>query len=122
MSTLMQFYLAPYTLVFEAGGDYPATRTHSVTQVQDRSAGGKIHVETLGVQIRTRVLHFNLMSKADYDSLVDWFLNIVNGGERDFEFTDEYGDSGNVKIIDSTLDFSETSLERYSGFITLEYV
>ena len=122
MSTLMRFDLAPHSLVFEAGADYPATRTNRVFQVQDRSAGGNLRVETLGVQVRTRVLNFNLMSKTDYDNLIDWFLNIVNAGEKDFEFTDEYGDTNTVKIIDNILDFGETSLERYSGTLALEYV
>ena len=122
MSTLMRFDLAHHSLVFEAGADYPATRTNRVFQVQDRSAGGNLRVETLGVQVRTRVLNFNLMSKTDYDNLIDWFLNIVNAGEKDFEFTDEYGDTNTVKIIDNILDFGETSLERYSGTLALEYV
>lgn len=122
MSSLMQFNLTPDTIVFEAGGDYPASRQDKVYQVVDRSAGGKLHVETLGIQTRTRVLVFNLMSKTDYDALVNWFLNVVNAGEKDFEFTDEYGDVGTVKMMDDMIDFAETSLYRYSGTITLEYI
>lgn len=122
MSTLMLFELAPHSLIFEAGGDYPAQRSNRVFQVQDRSAGGKIHVENLGVKNKTRIINFNLMPKADYDSLVNWFLNVVNAGEKDFNFTDEYGETGIVKIMESEIHFSETSLHRYSGFITLEYV
>ncbi len=122
MSTPMKFESTPHILQFEAGGDYPATRTNRVFQVRDRTAGGQLKVETLGIQNKTRVLVFNLMSKVDYTALIDWFLNVVNGGEVDFEFTDEYGDTGTVKITDNILDFTETSLERYSGTLNLEYV
>jgi len=122
MSTLMRFDLAPDSLQFEAGGDYPAKRSHKVFQVTDRSAGGKLHVETLGVQTKTRLIVFNLMSEADYLALVDWFLNTVNAGEKDFEFTDEYGDIGTVKIMQNVIDFDETSLKLYSGSLLLEYV
>ncbi len=122
MSTLMKFYLDPHTLQFEAGGDYPATRTNRIFQVQDRTAAGTVQVETLGVTVRSRRIVFNLMSKTDYLALVDWFLNVANGGENVFEFTDEYGYVGDVRIMDSMLDFAETSLERYAGTINLEYV
>ena len=122
MSSLMRFDLTPYSLIFEAGGDYPARRVNKIFQVQDRSAGGKLHVENLGISNRTRTIHFNLMPKADYVNLIDWFLNIVKAGYINFTFTDEYGDSGLVKITDDEIDFAETSLERYSGSINLEYV
>ena len=122
MSTLMKFELGVDSLVFEAGGDYPASRRDTVYQVKDRSAGGKIHVETLGVTTRTRVIVFNLMPKADYDNLRDWFLNVANAGENDFTFTDEYGDSDTVKIMEDEIDFAETSLYVYAGTLTLVYV
>ena len=122
MSSLMRFELGANSIAFEAGGDYPAQRVRRVYQVTDRSAGGKLHVETLGIQTIERTISFSLMPKVDYDALVDWFLNVSNGGEYDFTFTDEYGDSGTVKIVDSALDFTEVFYGRYSGSITLEYI
>ena len=62
MSTLMRFETGIHSLDFEAGGDYPAKRTNKVTQVRDRTAAGTLQIETLGVQIKTRVINFNLMS------------------------------------------------------------
>ena len=101
MSTLMRFTLGANVLVFEAGGTYPAKRTIEKMQVIDRTADGSLQVETLGIVIRTRVLSFALMSLVDYTGLIDWFLNIVDGGATSFTFTDEYGDSGAVKITNS---------------------
>jgi hypothetical protein len=118
----MKFEYGTEVFQFEAGGVYPAQRTHRVYQVQDKTAGGTIKVQNLGIKASTRTIIFDLMPKVDYDGLVNWFLNIVNAGEIDFTFTDEYGDSGLVKITDSIIDFAETSLERYAGSITLEYV
>lgn len=121
MSTLLKFVYGVNTLQFEAGGDYPAKRTSEILQVQDRTAAGTLKVETLGVNIKTRTISFNLMSLSDYQNLFDWFENIVNGGAEIFEFTDEYGTVSNVRITDSILSFDETSLQRFSGSITLEY-
>lgn len=122
MATLMKFEKGASTLQFLAGGSYPAQRQHELLQVQDRTAGGAMQVETLGISLQRRIITFNLMHKTDYDALINWFLNVVNGGELTFDFTDEYGDTGEVRILTSVLDFAETSLERYSGSITVEYV
>jgi len=122
MSTLLKFELAPNTLQFTAGGGYPGKRKYKVHQIQDRTGGGTLQVETLGVQVRTRVLSFVMMSKTDYDALIDWFLNTVNGGMYTFDFTDEYGDTAEVIITDQELDFDEVSMRRYTGSLTLEYV
>lgn len=121
MSTLMKFELAPHSLQFLTGGSYPGQRTYQVLQVKDRTAGGTLKVADLGIQIRTRVIDFNMMCKSEYDDLIDWFLNVVNGGMLAFDFTDEYGDTSEVRIVDDTINFSETSLYRYSGSITVEY-
>lgn len=122
MATTLYFEKGAASLQFEAGGDYPANRTHEVLQVQDRTASGELQVETLGLNIERRVLAFNLMPKTDYDSLVNWFLNVVNAGAETFTMTDEYGRTGTVRIVNSILDFSETSFELYSGQLTVEYV
>lgn len=118
----MRFDLAPHTLVFNAGGQYPALFEDEIFQIQDRTAGGQLQVETLGISVRTRELTFSLMGKVDYYGLRDWFYNVTNAGEKTFVFTDEYGDVGNVVFLGSKLSFQETSLDVWAGSITLEYV
>lgn len=122
MSSLMKFQSGAVVLQFEAGGDYPAKRTHALGQVTDRTAAGTLQAETLGIYILTRVIEFNEMSLADYQGLVDWFLNVAVGSVNAFDFTDEYGDTGTVKILNSEIDFDETSLQLYAGTLTLEYI
>lgn len=121
MSSLMKFQSGAVVLQFIAGGDYPAKRKHSLTQVSDRTASGKLQTEDLGLYFKTRVLNFNLMPLEDYQALITWFLDVAVGSKNEFEFTDEYGDVGTVRILDSELDFDETSYQRFSGSITLEY-
>lgn len=121
MSTLMKFVYGGNTLQFEAGGDYPAGRRTELLQVQDRTAAGILQVEDLGITIASRTIQFNLMSKVDYDALVDWFVNIVNGGSETFEFTDEYGIVRDAIITNTILDFEETNFNLYSGQLVLEY-
>ncbi len=122
MSTLMKFELGPNILQFEAGADYPATRRTEMLQVQDRTAGGTMQTETVGVTLTSRVLQFNLMPEVDYLALLDWFINICQGSALSFDFTDEYGYLAEARITNNILDFAETSLKRFSGNITLEYV
>lgn len=120
--TLMRFYLAPNELQFEAGADWPAPHESRIFQVTDRTAAGTLQVETLGIKTRTRILNFSLMKVADYNALLDWYENKAMGSLNAFEFTDEYGNVGNVRIIDESLNFSETFLDLWSGTLTLEYV
>lgn len=122
MSTLLKFELAPYTLQFEAGADYPAARRVKIFQVQERTAAGNIKTENLGITTYQRDLNFNLMSDTDYSALINWYVNISIGSKNSFIFTDEYGNVyNNAKLLDNELDFSEQSLSRHSGKITLEY-
>lgn len=122
LATSLKFEYLTNSIEFESGASYPERDTHQKYQVVDRSAGGQLHVETLGVSRIIRTLLFQNMSQTDYDALVDWFDNIVNGAEIAFTFTDEYGDSGTVRIIDSTLNFKNVSLGRFSGTLSLEFV
>lgn len=118
----MRFDRTPYTLIFENGADYPSSQPVELFQVSDRTAAGPLQVETLGVKVAQRVLNFNLMTKTDYEGLLNWFLNITQGGYYTFTFTDEYGEVGDVRFINSKIDFRETSFQRYSGQVTLEYI
>lgn len=122
MASLMKFQYSSYTLEFLAGGDYPAPKRISLLQVQDRTAGGTLQIETLGVTVKQRTIVFTLMSKVDYDALENWFLQVVVGGSNTFQFTDEHGITTNVKIVDTELNFSEIAFELFSGSITLEFV
>ncbi len=117
----MRFDLGGDSLVFEAGGDYPANRKLKAIQIKDRTAAGSLRVESLGIYVRTRVLTFNLMQSTDYNALLYWFRYVVNGADKTFTFTDEYGDTGQVKIVTDELSFEETSIRSYSGMVTLEY-
>jgi len=121
MSTSLQFDYGVDSLVFENASDYPSQKRVEMLQVQDRTAGGTTHVETLGINIISRKLQFNLMSLTDYNALVDWFVNTVQGGRLPFDFTDEYGTTAEVRFVDNVLDFTEVSLNSYSGSFTLEY-
>ena len=122
MSTLMKFNYLGNIYQFENGGSYPAGYRHEKLQVKDRVASGILQVEDLGITIQSRTIVFNLMSRNDYNALVNWFLNTVNGAAATFIFTDEYGVSKNVKIQNDILDFNEDAFNLFSGSITLEYV
>ncbi len=120
--TLMRFDLAADTLQFECGSEFPTTNREEITQVFDRSAGGSLHVESLGVNIKQRILAFTLMPLVDYNGLVNWYYNVANGAMKVFSFTDEYGVVADVRIISESINFVEAYLDTYSGTLTIEYV
>lgn len=121
MATSMKFVLGLDTLEFEEGASYPAPRPIEKTQIIDRTAGGSLQVEDLGITLRRRVLNFEDMIKSDYDALRDWFDNVVNGSEKVFAFTDERDFTGDVRFIENVFDFQEDDFELFSGSLTVEY-
>lgn len=117
----MKFVYGSDVLQFEEGASYPAARPIEKLQVSDRTAAGTLQTEELGITLRRRVLNFFDMIKTDHDALRDWFDNIANGSENAFEYTDERGYVGTVKILDNTFDFQEDDFELFSGSLTVEY-
>lgn len=122
MSTLMKFDYFGQILQFEEGASYPALRPIEKMQSTERTAGGTLKIENLGITIRKRTLNFEDMLKTDHDKLKEWFDNIVNASENTFQFTDERGFVGSVKITDNQFLFSEDDFELFSGVLNLEYV
>lgn len=120
--TLLKFEYPGNTILFELGSEYPAKQPIEKYQVADRTAGGSLTSEDLGVTVRTKPLIFRFMSQENYDQLVNWFDVVVNGAENTFTLTDEYGNVEQVKIVDSVLDFEETSYQQWSGTLNLEVI
>ncbi len=120
MSTLLRFDLGAQFLQFERGSSYPSSKTLKLAQVRARTAAGTLKTENLGVSIRTQVLILNYMSKTDYLALINWYENIAVGSTNAFTFTNEYGEQFLVKMVDSALNFSESSMCKYDGNVTLE--
>ena len=120
--TLLKFEYNGDVLEFIDGSDYPAKSTTELFQVQDRTAAGTVQIENLGITTGTRTLNFTLMTTSDYNMLMDWFLYTVNGGEKEFNFTDEYGITKPVRFISDKMEFTETYHNRHSGRVILEYV
>lgn len=121
MSTQMKFVYNQFTLQFTEGASYPAPRPIEKMQVTDRLASGKFKSAILGPDIEARVLIFQDMLKVDHDALKNWYVNIVNGTEKTFEFTDERGLVGNVRFTDTKFEFVEDDFELFSGQLTVEY-
>jgi len=117
----MKFMFGLTEIEFTEGASYPANRPIEKMQIVDRTAGGQLQVEELGITLKRRILNFELMSKYDYELLENWFDNVVNGAEHPFEFEDERGFTGTVKFITTKLDFPEIDFELYSGSVELEY-
>ncbi len=120
--TTLRFLTDTHSLDFSVGSSYPSGTKTEVIQATDRTSAGSLVVESFGPSINTHTLDFQLLPKADYANLLNWFQNVVNGSAVPFTFIDEYGVSRNVVFTGSALDFTEVFLNRFAGTVTLEVV
>lgn len=118
----MKFELGLDSLTFELGGAYPEEKPLYKVQIVDRTSGGTLTGEELGVDYTQRRLIFEAMSKTDHDALKTWFDVTANGAENTFEFTDEAAVVADVRIISPTFNFRQITHEIYAGDMLLEYV
>lgn len=117
-----KFVLGANELQFSRGLRYPVSKPHAKVQVTDRTAGGTLQVEDLGIDIHTRRLSFRGLPQADYDSLRAWYDTICDGVAETFTYYDEDGNTSTVRMLTNPLDFPETSHQRFSGDLLLEVV
>lgn len=118
----MRFYTDFNQYVFENPAQYPKTEPYELQQIRERSAGGTLHVETFAGPLRNRVLSFSAMSEVDYQGLLDWYVNKVNGMAEEFTFEDEFNKAFKVRFTDRTINFKQIRFNRWQGNINLEII
>jgi hypothetical protein len=117
-----RFVLGSDSLQFSKGLRFPLSKPIEMTQAIDRDAGGGLQVEDLGVTIKRRSLRFTQLPQADYDLLVNWYLNIARGALNSFSYFDEDGIEMEVRLLSTPFDFQEVSNGRFAGELLLEVV
>lgn len=117
-----KFVLGGNTLQFSRGIRYPVEKPHEKLQVIDRTAGGSLQIEELGIDIRTRRLIFRNLPQADYDALCTWYDTIGDGSLNSFTYYDEDGNTMTVRMLTNPLNFAETFNQRFAGELLLEVV
>lgn len=111
-----------YTTITLSKVVFPLRRLQTVVQVKERTAGGTLQVENLGVTINTRVLPMAKLTDAEILALRTWHSTAAAGASNTFTFVDEDETSHTVRWIDDTLDAAENREGRHSAEITLEIV
>ena len=109
-------------LEFGRGLLYPVEKPQRLTQVVERTAGGSLQVENLGVTINTRVLRLRGLSAAVFTALRTWHSATAQGAVNTFTYVDEDGSSNTVRWLDDTLNAPEYFNNRFSVEILLEIV
>jgi len=117
-----KFVLGGDTLQFSRGLLYPVSKPHAKIQVTDRTAGGSLQVEDLGIDVHTRRLQFKNLPQADYDGLINWNDVICDGAKNSFTYHDEDENTMTVVMLTNPIDFQETYHQRFSGELLLEVV
>jgi len=100
------------------GLDRPQRRV----QVMDRTAGGTLQVEDLGITIKTRVLPMRKLTDTEIAALRTWHETNLTGAYETFTFVDEDETSHTARWIDDTLSAPETREGRHDATVTLEIV
>ncbi|MDO9069319.1 MAG: hypothetical protein Q7W05_12780 [Deltaproteobacteria bacterium] len=118
----IRFVLGGNSLTFSKGIQYPVQKPAEKTQVIDRTGGGTLQVEDLGVTIRQFPIAFRSLPLADYEALYSWHDTICNGAQNSFTYYDEDGLAHTVRMLTTKLDFQQTSYQRFSGDLLLEVV
>lgn len=118
----IRFVLGGNSLTFSKGIQYPVQKPAEKTQVIDRTGGGTLQVEDLGVTIRQFPIAFRSLPLADYEALSSWHDTISNGAQNPFTYYDEDGLAHTVRMLTTKLDFQQTSYQRFSGDLLLEVV
>lgn len=117
-----KFELGLNVLQFTRGIRYPVEKPHEKLQVSDRSAGGALQVEELGIDIHTRRLVFRNLPLEDYEALISWYNSMANGVMNSFTYYDEDGVAMTVRMLTNPLNFPQTSYQRFAGELLLEVV
>jgi len=117
-----RFDLGAYSLVFTNGIQLPSSEPINKSQAIDRTAGGTLRREDLGVTWRRRELNFRGITKAKYIELETWFDIRADGAKNSFTYTDETGATMTVVIVSPTLDFKETRNGFLDGDLVLEVI
>ena len=118
-----QFQKSGYSTITLSKVIFPLRRPQTKVQVIERTAGGAIQVENLGVTLHTRVLPMARMTDAEVAALRTWHDTTANGAVNTFTFVDEDSTSHTVRWIDDTLDPPEVAPGgRHNAEITLEIV
>lgn len=110
------------TISFGRSLAYPVERPQTVVQVLDRTAGGSLQVENLGVTTSTRRLVMTNLSESIYDALVTWHSTVAKGALNTFTYNDENGDAHTVRWLDDTLNMPEYRNGKFSVEILLEII
>lgn len=118
----IKFVLGGNVLQFSRGIQYPVAKPVEKLQVIDRTGGGTLQVEDLGVTIRSFPIVFKSLPLADYEALLAWHSQIAAGAANPFTYYDEDGVSHTVRMLTTRLDFQQTSYQRFGGELLLEVV
>lgn len=117
------FELAANKLYFPRGVQLPGNEPKRKIQATDRTAGGTLQVENLGVTTNQILLALNVVDKLPtYRDLKNWFDNISDGAANSFSYVDTDAISHNVRWLDDVLNFSEFEPGYMQGQILLEVV
>ena len=96
------------TLNFTQGLEIKApTFGASIGTPDKRTFDGTLYIYEKGVAKETIPLTIDLMSETERDNLIDFILNITDGGFSVFRYTDQDEDIHDVRFMNNEYDFGD---------------
>ncbi len=109
------------TIEYDIGcSQYPVALNTEIIQVKEKSASGIIYREDFSVRTDTVTYTFKDMQTLDYQNLLNFFLDIVNGTMETFMLTDDSGFVMYCNFTSPKLNFTKSSYELWNGTFTVE--
>lgn len=99
---------------------YPQDPNTELVQASDRSATGVLYVEDFSLQINSTTYRFVDMGESEYIALMEFFVNDAQGKLNPFTLTDDSGQTGNVRFLESMLSFSNSAYKLWNGSFSVE--
>ena len=105
----------------------PYNLEQELIQVSDKSASGITHVESFNVKTDRISVSFVDMEHPVYESLVNWFVSVSNGMEKEFTVTDDLGKVYDARFTSGKLNFKNIGVgqngnQLWTGNFILEAV
>lgn len=103
---------------FSANPSYGGSEPLKFCQPKDYTNGGVLYSYTKGVNEKTFELSWSFMPEADYQDMITFFEDVIDGAAHPFTYTDENAATHTVRLLTENINFKKV-LKGRSGGITL---
>ncbi len=118
----MRFVKDGVDITLDSPAQYPLIRKRKWSQAKEYSASGVMHVENFSLQTNKETYAFVDMTDADYQLLIDFFIDTTVASLHTFTLTNDLDETKESRFLDDELAFKKNDYGLWNGFFRVEYV